>query len=298
MIELLRKELTDAGIVADAERRRVITGAITNRGWAEFDQLCGDVGLPMECVERSVVASLGMGAAVTEFATAGIGLAPEFAGRVAALGALSNVIVSAFDAIVDAGGAPPQIDLGGTVQPEGRHGNLKRRILARLVELYYRRLNALPQENVEVRSLIDRSIRRMYAAELQSAGRKSGGRSVWWRKNVLPFVVTAAPGWLTIPRWTPERFLQHLRWLCRLGEFLGWVDDCVDLSRDESLGQSNRVGWYLASGSEAGLARRVAAQGHRILREWDAANGPSPVRDTFAVIVWSWIDSGAAHRAK
>ena len=83
-------------------------------------------------------------------------------------------------------------------------------------------------------------------------------------------------------------------WLGRVGEFFGWLDDCVDYEDDLAGGHANRIHVLLRMASTAQVARHIAWQGRRILFEWDSWNDSSSVRDVLAVIVWAWIENKPA----
>ncbi len=204
--------------------------------------------------------------------------------HVTALGGLAILMVSAFDAALDGGMEVPV--LFARDRPRTRPSFIRG-----LFKLYLDRLSSLPQRQPQIGKAIENAIRRMYTAELQSAADPGAGRSVWWRKNALPFAVLGMPAWLVADSIQAADFRRHLAWLCRVGEFFGWVDDCVDYAADRSSGHLNRIDIRLHSISPAELVRNIADQASRILSRWDARNPNSPERDYFTVILWSWIEN-------
>jgi hypothetical protein len=102
------------------------------------------------------------------------------------------------------------------------------------------------------------------------------------------------PAWIAADSFDSCRCMRHLMWLARVGEFFGWVDDCVDYTEDVTLGQANRIDGRLCSISKEQFVRKIAASGKQLLAQWDLANGPSTLRSTFGVIVWSWIENKRA----
>jgi hypothetical protein len=279
---ILAGELIAAGITVEPVDKDLLAGRILVRGERAFAEIEREIGMDLTPYKFQCIRSLGTGGALTEFAIAGVPLTREERRNVTALGGLAILMVSAFDAALDGGvkvgelfprRAPPY--------PSLIHG---------AVDLYYRRLAALPQTRPQLSAMVERAIARMYAAELQSVSTPRIGRSIWWRKNVLPIALLGLPAWMAAESFRIADFRRHLAWLCRLGEFFGWLDDCVDYAGDLAAAQPNRIDFRLQSMSPSRLARNIAAQARRVLSEWDAVNTASWVRYYFAVIVWSWIE--------
>ena len=270
-----------------------MTAQVWLRGQHEFSRVRSEIDSNTGPFLLPMVRSLGTGAAITSFVIAPISLPRESQRAVTTLGALATLIVSAFDVVLDRGEFVPDL-FAPPDSSEFREKDPKALVLRELVALYYRWLEELPQSRKGVRILIDRAIKNMYYAELKSANQCDVRRNIWWRKNVLPFAVMSLPAWLIASCDSPVRFRNHLTWVCRLGEFFGWLDDCVDYVDDSNSRRVNCIDRRLRSVSEPVLARSIAAQAGRVLAQWDSWNAPSDVRDIFTVLVWSWIENSPA----
>lgn len=293
LIELLAKELAVPFTLDSASRERT-SRAIIASGELEFGRIIRDAGSDFLALRTPMVRSLGVGSGLTHFAISGTGVPAEFLSRTRSLGALASLIVSAFDALIDSGEPVPALLSGDSSGKPAPITGSKAAAVSKLIELYFQRLTELPQERVGIRLLIDRSIRRMYEAEIGSTRAGPVPRHIWWRKNVLPFVVMAIPAWLVSQCYDVVLVRRHLRWLCRLGEFLGWVDDCVDYENDRLSGAANRVDARLSTMTDQTLVRKIAVMGRRVLSDWDHQNPRSEVRNVFAVVVTSWIENPPA----
>jgi hypothetical protein len=296
MTELLARELNSAGLGIDAATRSVVTSMILHRGEVEFDRLHREI-CELDRYEESAIRTLGVGCSLTQFATCNVPVQAEYAAELRALGGLANLIVSAFDAMLDSGAVVPTL-LSDDARGDRTHNESREAmVLRKLVTLYFQRLDSFPQVHKGIRVLIHRAIRRMYEAELDSVSGMKVARSTWWRKNVLPIVVMGFPVWLTVGRFAETEARRHLRWLCRVGEFFGWIDDCVDLESDELTGQPNRIADFLQRGSKEDLAHHILRQGRAILSAWNGA-GVQPSRDIFMVMVWTWLEGASAAQAR
>ena len=286
--------LSAAGIVADDGEKNLVSARIFRRGAEVFEELTGEFGPDLLPFRKSFVLALGTGAVVTEFVSAQIPLAAECRRALAELGGLLILYVTALDGIVDSGRPAPPICFTTTTGARPPAGSPLDAWVPTLLSEYIRRLDRLPRRQPRLRATADAAIRRMHAAELHSLSPAPVGRSTWWRKNVLPILMLGLPGWIAADSFDASSCLRHWIWLARLGEFFGWVDDCVDYAEDLRLGQANRIDFRLRSISKERLVRHIAAQGKRVLEQWDAANRASPLHSTFAVIVWSWIENQPA----
>jgi hypothetical protein len=234
------------------------------------------------------------------FVVAPLGLAGEARESVLRLGALCNFIVATYDHLVDSdpGHRPPLHR--GSVLP-GRHRWSARRLFARifrppasrlmhrLVTLYFAELRRLPHAGtrIRLRAGIERLILRMYDAEGASLNGAATERLLR-RKSALPFVVMGLPGWLAVAEDEGGEYWWHLRWLYRLGDLFGWVDDAVDLEEDRAAGRPNRM--LMDPMTPTG----IAAEAGRLLTEWrervrsdDAA--PRAEQEAFRGCLVSWL---------
>jgi hypothetical protein len=283
-------------------RVHLVRSRIAARGEAELTRLSG--AIPVTGFRLFLIRHLGTGACLTEFLIAGTGADRVHASHVASLGGIANAIIAAFDHLVDTGKPADLLRLAQRLPfnprprelhlpvstPEDNPDDLES-LTYSLITLYFQRLRALKVTNPGILKLTERAIERMYRAEMRTAtGSALVSRSVWWRKNTLPIAVMGLPAWLASGG-GPFKFGDHLRWLCRAGEFLGWIDDCADYEEDRDLGQANRIVTLAPNQSLESIARGIARLGQRVMTIWDDRNPISPARDTFDVIVWTWINN-------
>ena len=292
LIELVCEELAKNGLLKESANSNSEEAQTILRGWRDYDSLAREVQSDLRPFQRFVVQSFVTGTMLTEFAVASVGISEVHLRTVGSLGGLVLMIVSAFDMLLDSSGL--RVDLfsgaGTKVQAEDHRVVM----LRELVRVYFKRLDQLPQRK-SVRRLVDKSIRQMYAAEIQSAVVAPVSRQVWWRKNVLPFIVMAMPVWLVADSFHEVSFRRHLRWLANFGEFLGWLDDCADYEEDLRSGSANRIQGQLELRSDRSLARWIAAQGMRVMVQWDATSTTPQARVVLPVVVWSWIKKIPRH---
>lgn len=292
---MLAGELTAAGITIDPAVRARRTARIRARGEREFERLREEIGIDITPYKQPCIRSLGVGAALTEFAISGVPLAHKGRLAVIALGGVAVLMVSAVDSALDRG-----VPLPCLLPPDGESEGARSSqpipsLIRAALNVYFRRLAALPQASPQLCGMVKKAIDRMYAAELETVFCPSVGRRAWWRKNVLPIAILGIPAWMAAGPSAADQFRRHLAWLCRLGEFFGWLDDCVDYGHDLANAHANRIDTRLQSRSQAQLVRDIAGQAKRILTQWDAVNPLVPARDYFAVIVWGWIEHRPEH---
>lgn len=243
-----------------------------------------------ELAATPAIRIMGVGYALTEFAISPVALSREAATCVSALGGLANLIVATFDEKIDDG-----IPSGNVLAPSALEDvNPCRNVIERLVKKYYEEMAVVTRGAPEVRMLLQRAIRRMYDAEILTAQGGAGiAGHIWRRKSALPFVVMGFAAWGLASAQVQSRRMAHLRWLYRLGELIGLVDDSVDLQSDQTAGRANRVAVLV---SERGLERpaeRIAALATRVLSEWDGfvyrSRTKLLVRQTLPAVIWSCL---------
>jgi hypothetical protein len=109
---------------------------------------------------------------------------------------LAILMVSAFDSALDAGMQIPALfPLDGDIE-DADCAQGKPSLIRNAVSLYFRRLAALPQTRPRVRRIVEKSIERMYAAELESVANPKISRQAWYRMNALPIAVLGIPAWM------------------------------------------------------------------------------------------------------
>lgn len=279
----LASELRTAGLIADPLRYRATCAAAFDRGDMQRARFGQRIDAALVCslsealhrphLEGDVTRILGFGDALTRFAAAPVRLDAAVEERVVELGALANLIVTMYDGCLDdasAAGDPLPRDAlarAWSLEEATADGSASaaQALLTRLVFEYRSRLIALGTG--PARELVERAIARMYAAE--RATREGHNPAALLRKNALPFVVMGFPAWVAGSRTADDGCIRwHLAWLYRLGSFIGWVDDIIDLSADRAAGHPNRVLDAFLADQVAGLPAAVAARGRRVMKEW------------------------------
>jgi hypothetical protein len=287
---MLAKQLVARGITLDPAVKKRLTDRLWARGNREFDRLQDEIGSDISCFKAPCILSLGVGAGLTEFAVSGVSLTSEGLAALTTLGGLVILIVSAFDSALDQGIQLPALFPLNRRTEYADSGQQEALFIRGAVQLYYKRLASLPQTRPQIRQMVEKAIERMYAAELESVADREISRRAWWRKNTLPIAILGIPAWMIADECTGDGFRRHLAWLCRLGEFFGWLDDCVDYDEDLVNAHANRINLRLRSMSPSRLVQNIAWQAERVLSHWDAVNHAASARDYFAVVIWGWIE--------
>jgi len=297
---LLQDRLEAAGFRPDPQTLKLVAFRISDTGQTELRSLFLLLRPPR--TERAFCAyHLGTGAALTRFLVAGLGLSRTKTAEIATLGAIAQLIFALFDRTLDTGGHALALMPTPSAKAGGEDAAPEQRLLNRLLTLYYARLDALaPPAAHPVRALLEQAIRRLYEAELRSAPPPDAAnpnptsllpkclKRAWWRKNTLPVIVMGLPAWILVSGGRNIKFIEHLQWLARVGEFFGWLDDFCDYEEDSRSGHINRLRLEDAVPITA-LACRAGDRGRRVLSLWDARNTDSPSRDTFRVLSWTWL---------
>lgn len=282
--EQLRLELRSAGLLLDATTYQSVRSAVSAAGAIEVRRLETALGPSvwrrgLACLGRPYPDGdcrrvLGFGRVLCGFAVAPLGLAGEERESVLRLGALCNFIVATYDHLVDsAPGRRPPLHRDSVAPIRGRWsaGRLiaqvlrppASRLMQQLVALYFAELRRLPHAgtHIRLREGIERLILRMYDAEGASLNGAAPARLLR-RKAALPFVVMGLPGWLALAEEQGGEYWWHLRWLYRLGDLFGWVDDAVDLEEDRGAGRPNRLL------TDPVTPIGIATDAGRLLTEW------------------------------
>jgi len=308
-------------LIPSAHVYQDVRGHVSRQGarlWRDLDPLAGSrtwldamATLPTALGPDDPVRIMGFGWLLTRFLIAPLGLAPDLEQWVADIGALANLIVTVYDAFLDAGipanGLLPEdvFDLLGhwAGAPRRRSRDLLApgRAVALLVRRYFSEVDDLPHGDAAqtVRRLLDDAVVRMHAAEV--ALTRPGVLAVpglLRRKAALPFVVLGLPAWL--PAQSPDRatFLWHLRWMFGVGAFIGAIDDAMDIEADEQANEPNLVEIALRSRPPAAVAARIVSRGVHSLEEWRhrlpaGAQVPGWLHSALPSVVYSWF--GASH---
>lgn len=320
-------ELAAAGLIPEPECHMATCIDAAHLGVAERDRLKATMGLPawwcgmiasgLFSTAYGAQGILGWGYALTEFFIAPLPLNPAEREVVACLGTLANFIVTFYDTLLDSRGMdddplPRQLLESNTWQ---RAKPMRwtvldatpRRVLTGLVKEFFYRMDTLPggHQHTNIRQTIRRAILRMYDAERRTLRAKADWKRPDERalriKSAYPFVIMGLCGWLLVPQIEPAAYRWHLRWLCRLGDFYGWIDDAVDLHEDTASARPNRIVSIMARADNnpstaAELARRIAKQGKSILAEWhervqDRTQVSPMATHVFSACLASWFGS-------
>ena len=285
---ILWRALWNADVLSVPELHVKCERAIRERSISERDFLVTQIGeaswLQMlkawgrENGEQMASLQLGAGAVLTEFFTSPVTLGAADREAAAHSGTLANLLVGVYDDLIDAeeipGADPLSRSLLDAVSGKSGVGETGDTPLAPLVSAYFGQIASLPgaASRPEVARTLRRTILKMYDAECQTVGgADADGRMAGWRrKSALPFVVMGLPAWLMTPNFCGRNYRRHLRWLCRCGEFWGWIDDAIDLEQDSATGHPNRVHAALQTGLQSPevLAAAIAQRGQTILAEW------------------------------
>ena len=322
---LLWHELKAVGLVPDRASFETCRSEVSRRGRVELDKVIAMAGGPTwrrvlrslrrMYPEEDCIRVLGFGNAITEFAIAPLHLSGKEREEVVSLGALANLIVAAYDHMVDLrisrATLLPHWMLALASSHRGRLAlsALARlspaapRLINRLVTGYFYHLGRLPyaEVHVSVYDAILRTIMLMYDAESETLRRGPGllSERAVRRKAALPFVVMGLPAWLSTPEIRSHQYCRHLRWLYRLGAFFGWIDDAADLDADRHDHQPNLLNDALEkvdcqAGEGTTLARMIAYRGKLVVDDWyrhtEQANElPEIVRQALPICLVSWL---------
>jgi hypothetical protein len=232
--------------------------------------------------------ALGFGHVLTGFTIAPLSLPEDEQQKVINLGTLCNFIVATYDHLLDQGIAQNrllarwkiQLMFATAKQPWTAAlrlmGPPESSMFIGLVSSYIHGLYSLAytEKHKSILTYIPKSIIRVYDAEIETLRVSSLKSCTLQRKAALPFVIMGLPAWLGRTEVCPELFWWHMRWLYRLGEFFGWIDDLVDLAEDK---KAHRPNWFIhtypgfeARGrTDAELVRIILERGKWIIDEWN-----------------------------
>lgn len=220
--------------------------------------------------EEDLVRVLGFGNALTSFTCAPFSHHLQVQ-LIKDLGALCNLIVSLYDYFLDHA-APRTFTFPEQVLHEALRGNYSslqrtaaqgipaQRIIAGLVLDYFQLLGSVPADaNADrIKKILYKTIWLMFEAENAAAADPAEVNDFYLkRKSALPFVVIGLPGLLLHGQAALSRYPAYLRWLYDLGEFIGWVDDVVDIRRDLQNRQPNRL-LFFSTEAWPGQLKKIA----------------------------------------
>ena len=335
--ELLWRELDARGLIPSAVEYQRLRDAVARSGEVSWRLTLGGVGrdrwdaanatLSRPWISDDPQRILGFGWWMTRFLIAPLRLPEGMHSAVADAGALANLIVALYDQLVDSGRPGPAI-LAPTAFDSSAHAQLQwqapevelvdpsKHVMGALVDRYFDLVAAIPPGPLSnaVDALHPRAIRRMYDAENQLAegdNRSANGSLEDYvkcvpvlqrRKAALPFVVMGLPGWSAASGTSSLDMACHLRWMYRVGTFLGWIDDAVDLDDDLAGRAANRVRCAIGAHSSraAALAISIAHSGARCMDDWRRHTGREPppepeVTNALRAAIYSWFGAARPH---
>lgn len=312
--EQLRGELRAAGVFPDREAYARDCSRITRVGELERALVARTVGrrwddllesLALKQAEDVCALALGGGRTLTEFLVSPLGLPDDLQTEVASLGALANFLVTTYDRLLDSDRDPDEVlaPLTLTLAMTGQSPRLRavavqsspvQRAFIRLVRDYFTRIERLPhaRSRPEVRRAVDHHIQTMYAAERETVSGTVTGE-VLRIKSSYPLVVMGLPGWLATDRLTADRYDRHVAWLEDVGEFLGLIDDAIDLQEDAAVGLTNRVAMKRSEQGDTRTVTEIVETGRAVFCDWEVlTEGDDPDQDLDSVVrtcVASWF---------
>jgi hypothetical protein len=215
-----------------------------------------DVSRRLNCSDSRLAAILGFGEAMTEFLVAGIPASTGSRPDVIRIGALAKFIISIYDKLVDDVGERELLPRGELIRAMNGSSaprrttmpaDPSRRVIMKAVSAYFRLLHLLPfaKRRERERRMLGKAIVELFDVELRLRPDRRGTAGVREdavkAKAAFSFISMGLPAWLASPRPDPEALSWHWNWLGELGEFLGWVDDLMDVEEDVGCGFPNRV---------------------------------------------------------
>ena len=274
--------LASRGLRVDAAVQAQVRSRTLQFGCDEWTRLadCKLIGVKPSKARRL----LGVGFALTEFLVAPV-LSTRSVSEICSLGALVNLMAVLCDGYLDAGVLMSEIlpDSSQTIDPP----------VSALLKIYKLQLQRL-QPDPAFLSLVEKLLRSMIAAETQTVIlRHRLPYRLWLRKSAFPIVLMGLPVW-ALPDSHPATLqrLRYIRWLAKVGRFLGVIDDAADYEADLA---SNHPNYFNLQPSvhQSDLGTKIAFWCEDILREWNSlvTNGPEAdvMRATFLNVTWAWL---------
>jgi hypothetical protein len=318
-------ELDSAGFMPPADDYAIARAAATAEGvelWESMKDVIGSDSwaaangrLTLSVSDADCHRMLGLGYALAAYIVAPVKVSPAQLRDVLILGALTNFLVAVYDQFLDAGAGATDVlprhavasvfersalpALASAAASDERVcGDDRTAVMVALTNEYRRRLFALPAQTN--RAWLIRELGRISVAMYDAEQDSRNGMSTpqLHLKSALPFLVMGMPAWLVASRFDRQLFRWHRRWLYRLGRFIGWVDDAVDVDDDRMSGQPNLVQGSLAGAANPDtsmrLAAQIATQGRDIRDQWLAHTAgrlrAQPHRvDGLSLTVCSWF---------
>jgi hypothetical protein len=251
---------------------------------------------------------LGFGACLTEFVIDPVPIPDRFGNKLVELGALANIFAATFDLFLDSGICGPDVvaqqvvlslslsSVKGTAA-HPTYGKFAEKIIGDLLTEYYRLLHGFDggANGRFVQNLLAADIERLFAAEAKTLDRKSCDVEELKDKSALLLVIMGLPAWLAADRVELERIIEHRRWLYKVGDFMGWIDDIADLESDRRRDHPNRVAMWLKLGNPQRapldeIVRYLSGMAASIMEGWKShCRGKFRHEFTLSAAVVSWL---------
>jgi hypothetical protein len=165
--------------------------------------------------------------------------------------------------------------------------------VATLLKTYKLQLQGL-QPDPALLLLVEKLLGSMIAAETQTVIlRQSLPYQLWLRKSAFPMVLMGLPAWaLAQSQQGNFPLVRYIRWLAKVGRFLGVIDDAADYEADIASNNPNYF-HFQPSVQRADIGNKIALWCEDILEEWDSlvtdGSDAKIMRATFLNVTWAWL---------
>jgi hypothetical protein len=266
LIQKIWAMLEKENFLLDYESYSIERKKITVNGIKEFECLSEFISKRalLKCLQKyydhpedECFRILGFGYSITDFLAAPLILNERSGKDICRLGAIANLIITLFDLFMDAGIPHRKLltkkdlikylsanesslipSMKNMFYPESK-------ILKQIILLYLKSINETASANSDPKlmELFSNSIVKMFEAEIATNKPPDAVKEVHLiRKSRLPFVLKGLPCWF-ISEMDNVLFYRHVKWMMNVGDFIGLIDDAVDLNKDisGSKGGINRI---------------------------------------------------------
>ncbi len=260
------------------------------------------LGIPDENIEHL----LGHGYGLTRYLIAPILSAEEESDKIGEVGAVLSLLITLYDHGLDDGLIEPitgRQAISGVGQLETiKHGS-NFNPLQPIFQLYWSLLRSLPSRGIK-ELIMDKLVgyfQLMFDEENQTVITRQihSQELAIVRKSALPGVVFSLPAFIILPNEALNMYDAHLRWSYRVGDFLGILDDAVDIEEDLQKNHPNRIVMRykvneLATIDCDAISNNVVTLAKRIDREWTSrcsGRNTQPIVSSAALSasIMSWL---------
>ena len=285
---------------------------ILAQGKNELEELIGVLGKPWLRAtlkasgwqEEDLQRILGYGATFTGYLVAPAQPEADKTPALKHCGAIANLIVSLYDELVDLGHDPEVVFSESKLyrliyadEPRPDRPSNNHQPVPALVEYYFHQLLSHPvdEDRKPVMARLLMAIKDMYKSENRTLQNKEVQAQDLLNKSRLPFVVMGLPAWLFTPSLDQKAYSDHFDWLMAIGEFIGWLDDAVDLDSDQATGHPNLVAMASLRGENIEqIIHRIPLQYEQAQDFWtshveEADQLPLEDRESFRIMTCAWL---------